>query len=480
VSPPRATARDFFSELVRGSQAGRAGFVAERERWLRSLKVQAREELLFELEMLLRGLERTFNLHNLPVDQPVVARDFKPELEDVRDAIFQVIHLSRQLLDPESDQRMVFRRYVESVLANDDARRRMLEEELDQQSPQESLFVLRQSFDAIKTLIEHLLKLKSLPYPVFTGLGNLVLREILLNRYFRPFRPLELRVEYDRLKSVPLLDALALRPRAERAVLTTAVVAYFRGLHYLSCMSNDPSKPVERRARVVLALVRGEAQTLAAYLAGPVRDTVTSKKLKTFAEQSSENLLQQSERIPRVTLAGTHGTRGTPERAAAHALTAVFQEHLVVLARTLEIPLPEERGAFGALVSGVDRAVRLRHDLWGLQVLAQETAVALRGRSRDGSHSALLTLRRYLAYFHDTSFQLMRNSDSAAIEPYAALVFEHEPSGPSQRERLADDTDKFIVTLKGKLAGVQRRSDLANVPFEVGDVRQWVDRFRVT
>ena len=67
LGPPRLAA-DFYADLMRSSQASRAGYLAERERWLRSVHVEGREELLFELEMLLRGVERYFNLHNITVD----------------------------------------------------------------------------------------------------------------------------------------------------------------------------------------------------------------------------------------------------------------------------------------------------------------------------------------------------------------------------------------------------------------------------
>src|SRR5262249_9665602 len=71
-------ARDYFRELLRDSQP-HPGLSAERERWLRGCRVEGREERLFEFEMLLRGIERYFKLHNLPIDsvaRPVVTRDF--------------------------------------------------------------------------------------------------------------------------------------------------------------------------------------------------------------------------------------------------------------------------------------------------------------------------------------------------------------------------------------------------------------------
>ncbi|HET6980821.1 MAG TPA: hypothetical protein VFI53_01710, partial [Myxococcaceae bacterium] len=143
-------ARDYFHDLVRESQP-HPGLSAERERWLRSCRVEGREERLFEFELLLRGMERYFKLHNLPIDsvaRPVVTRDFSEELRDVRDALGQAIKLARRLLDPGDDQRMLFRRYVQEQLVDDRARRALLDEELEEDTPQESLFLLRQSFES--------------------------------------------------------------------------------------------------------------------------------------------------------------------------------------------------------------------------------------------------------------------------------------------------------------------------------------------
>jgi hypothetical protein len=314
---------------------------------------------------------------------------------------------------------------------------------------------------------------------LFGSVGNLVLREIILNRYFRPFRPLELRSEYDRLRSVPLLDALARLGASDRAPLTIAFVTLFRLLHDLSCISNDPSVPIERRSRVVLALVRGEAQTLGVHLKS-VADTASSKRLKDTALKAAKEILRKSAEIPKEVLSRASELHGTGERRAARELTALFQEHIIALAQAIDTEIPDGEAPFLGLVSSVERAVRLRQDLWGFHLLCQETASALRGRSKDGAHAALLTLRRYIAYFHDTGFQLLRFGDAAAFEPFFALVFEMEPTGPSQRQRLAEDCDKFVAVLRNRLAGVQRRADLAHVPFEGPAVRRWIDRFRVT
>ena len=126
VPTVRPGPRDFYADLMRASQATRAGFLAERERWLRGVPVEGREELLFEFEMLLRAVERYLNLHNAVVDaraRPLVTRDFHEELADVRDAMERAVRVARHLQDPDSDPKMVFRKYVETQLADDRVRR---------------------------------------------------------------------------------------------------------------------------------------------------------------------------------------------------------------------------------------------------------------------------------------------------------------------------------------------------------------------
>ena len=91
----RSFAQDFFFQLMRDSQRVRAVYMAERERWIRSLEISGREEILFELEMLLRGVDRFFNLRNLFGEaQPPQDRDWREELKATRDAVHRGVQMA--------------------------------------------------------------------------------------------------------------------------------------------------------------------------------------------------------------------------------------------------------------------------------------------------------------------------------------------------------------------------------------------------
>src|SRR5438876_4123429 len=140
----RSFAQDFFFELMRDSQRVRAVYLAERERWVRTLEISGREEILFELEMLLRGIDRFFNLRSLFGEiQPPQDRDWREELKATRDAVHRCVHLSRKLIVQRQEQALLFRSFVEGSLADDRARAKLGSELREQRTPEESLFLLR-------------------------------------------------------------------------------------------------------------------------------------------------------------------------------------------------------------------------------------------------------------------------------------------------------------------------------------------------
>jgi hypothetical protein len=473
--------RDFYADLMRTTQGSRVTVLSERERWLRGLNVEGREEQLFEFEMLLRGVERYFSLHNVVVDaqeRPLVTRDFHEELEDVRDAIHRAIRIARRLQDPDSDSKMVFRKYVETQLADDRLRRAFLEEELDQDTPQESLFVLREAFESLRNLIDHLLKLPACGLGLFTDVGNLALREIVLNRYFRPFRPLEFRVEYDRLRSVRLLELLAGQPQDIRTQFTTALLALFRLLHYLAYVEQGGEDTAPRRSRVVLALVRSEAVSLVGFLRQELATQVGPKRLKAAGLRAARDIAKETHRIAREVLAELDGGKDSSGKAAA-AFTQLFRAQVVALVHALEPSAATGEDAFTPLVSQEAMAQRLRKDLWVFGQLCRATETALRAEEVQAAERPLAALKSYLAYFQDVSYQLLRYSDYEPFDRFSALLVElpWPPEGPGIRSRLAEDLRHFTQTLESTYTSVSRRVLLQGRSFDRKDAEALRDRF---
>lgn len=477
---PVRNARDFYWELMEESQP-RAPLLVERERWLRSLHVDGREELLFEFEMLLRGIERYFNLHNLPINAqpPVITRDFREELLDVRDAVNEVIRIARKLLDPDSDQKLQFRRYVESALADDRVRRALLEEEvLDQTTPQESLFLLRQSFESLRTVIDHLVRLEVCSYPLFSEVGTLVLREIVLNQYFRPFRPLEFRIEYDRIKSAAVLIALRRLEPSDRRLFTTALLALFRVLHYLSYVSADANGPPIRRSRLILALVRSELGALVGHLKNELGAKTGTAAHRAAALKAAKDLAREGQKIARKTAAAGDDPAATFQAAVEY--TELLRRQIVQLAKAMGVEQDGE-DPFLAIINPLPNAIRLRADLWVFAELCRWAEHALaEGASGEEGALAVEALVAFVHHFHDVAYQLLRYGDYEPYDRFCALLLEQPrpPQGAAARARLAEDCRQFALVADATFTAVSRRSELAARKFDVRQAESILARFK--
>ena len=443
-----------LTALMRESQAPRQELLSERGRWLRRLGVEGREELLFEFEVLLRGVERCFS-------RQAVERagggpgpgELRPMLLDVREALEGALGLSRRLLDPDSDQKFVFRRFVESQLTDDRQRCLLLEEELAQETPEESLGVLRQSFTALRVVATHLLELPTIPTALYVEVGTLATREVLLNRYVRPFRPLEFRLEYDRIPSVALLEYLRRTERPARWALATAWLALFRIWRCLE--SIPPGQP--RRARVVFAVIRGEIDSLAGWLTGPYLQGVGEKRQKTAGVRMARRLREGMD--------GALAKRDAEPEQLVEQLRALVEEQVLALATACGVDTSE---GFEALTSEVERAERLRRDLWVIATLSRHVAATLRGEDLPAGDRALEGLRRCLDEFESVGFLLLRFGDMAAVEKGAALVHEPllPPDGRARRERMAQDCEALSQVAEATFTSVSRRAQLRAATFD--------------
>ena len=141
----RPILQDAYSELLSQTRGLHREQQQAREVWYGGLLLERKEDVLFELEILLKGIACFSNPRNHPGPPrraPVVAIDFQSYLSYWRDGVARVVGLARHLLGAR-DRSFVFQRYLETVLPEDAARTKLVREGMVQQSPEESLFVLR-------------------------------------------------------------------------------------------------------------------------------------------------------------------------------------------------------------------------------------------------------------------------------------------------------------------------------------------------
>ncbi|MHB8418990.1 MAG: hypothetical protein ACYDCL_13010 [Myxococcales bacterium] len=473
--------RDFFFEVMKDSQRLRAGYLAERERWLRGLALDGREEILFEFEMLMRGLERYFNVHNLPLDarQNLLGRDFRGELRAVRDAIARTVHLTQFLLDPPSDRNLVFRKYLETQIVDDRARGQLLEQQLTQETPQESLFLIRSGLTAIRGVVDGLLRLPQVSDQLFGDLGQVLVREIALNKYFRPFRPLEFRSEYDRIKSVRILEVLGRLGASGEAVRRSVSLGFlglFRLLHYLRYVQSGTGESA-RRAYVVMSLVRSESTALASYLDRDLPAEVTIPELASLAKKTAVEIRKEVAKVLRKHLASAAPGDTEPIAKAREALEGRFKQWIVSLAQGLE-PSIDGNELFDDYVSRREQAKRLRADLFCFREVCRRTErLAAHAEPGDGGdlERRVRDLQHFVSYFRDVSYQLLRYGDYEPFDGFISILRDLDPGRlrqPRVRRQLGEDCRAFEEVLLRVFAAVCKRDELAKVPFDEAEARE--------
>src|SRR5438045_1487538 len=143
--------RDPYADLLRDTRGLRREQAAARDAWYASLSWDRKEETLFELEMLMKGLVCFANPRNHPGPvrkAPVIAMDFREEMIVARQCVGRIIALCRLLLGSR-DRAYVFQRYLEGLLPDDPARARLNRDAPVQEGPEDSLLHLRHALTMI-------------------------------------------------------------------------------------------------------------------------------------------------------------------------------------------------------------------------------------------------------------------------------------------------------------------------------------------
>ena len=466
----RSVAQDFFFELMRDSQRVRAVYLAERELWIRTLEISGREEILFELEMLLRGLDRFFNLRNLFGEQPpATERDFRDELKASRDAIHRAVHLSRRLILQRQEQALLFRSFVEGSLADDRARARLGAELREQRTPEESLFLLRSGLIAHQGILDHLLRLDFAPQTLFLDVGRALQHELFVSRYFCPPSALEFRGEYDRVSSVRLLEALrSVVDEKKRRAFALALLAAFRSLRSLRYVPAPPT-PHTRRVLVILALVRSELLALIGYLEGDLPRLCATPEGVGHAAQAGRAAAQPiREALSRVApILSAPLTDRQQLDDTRDQLVAATKDAIGAIAGALDETL-DRHALFEDENARFELSERLRRDLWVFREMCRETAQRLEVPTP--AVGAAEPLRRFATEFRDVGYQLLRHSDRELFDRFLDLLegwsARRGESSALRAQRLRDDCRRFAEILDRAFEVVGKRAELAKEPID--------------
>jgi len=510
-----APERDVYANLLRDTRMLRRDQASARELWFVTLPWERKEETLFELEMLLKGLVCFGNPRNHPGPAKralSVAHDFQEDLRIMRGTLDRCGVLFRQLLG-QKDRAYTFSRYLESVLPEDAARSQLVKEQLSQDTPEEALFLLRNAFTSYVDLADGLLRVGRIPHRMFHALHGTITREVGRNTYFNPLVALEFRPEFDRLRNPEVLDALhTVNSEAAHRVAALTFLALFRALRYVALVDECAGdRDAIRRAYVVLAVLRSDLRALTRFLSRRAADVMADGlEQELLAVRASDVVAHGATLAEQArSLAGLRGVldsiastlRVEVRKAFERDLTAPdarvadaeLAPQLVVVAAQLRAalqhsvhmlcaelrpgePLPE----LAVDVSGRRAASeRLRREVWMFgQILRAFNAKAGAAQGTTDKWvgaGSFQFVREFLGHFRAIGYQLVRMSDYERLDPFLASlevlrdVDLLDPALMAVATRECVDLHAYLEQLFGQ---VSRRAELANSPFDKKDAAE--------
>jgi hypothetical protein len=507
--------RDAYDDLLRDTRGLRREHAQAREAWLGRLRLERKVEHLFELEIFLKGLACFANPRNHPGPPrktPIVGQDFREHTALVREVLGRIVQSCRQLL-VEGDRAFVFQRYLESVLPDDRARTRLVGQTLAQDTPEQSLFVLRHAMTNLLEVTAGLTRLPRVPFRLFYALVRVAQREIAQSAYFNPLHALEFRPEFDRITNRQMLELMRGVPGEHaRRLAALTVLSLFRMLRYLSLAdglanaSGDAPKRSVAAVYVVLSVLRSDARALSGYLrrrAGPMladgfdddvfrvpapqvaaqyEQLLTRahelRDIKAALEGVAVNLRLEMRRaferdFPSLDLAPSVEDLSASVRRLSANVRPALQNAVIFLGRSLGARL-DARGVFDDDTARRVLSERLRRDVWMFAQIARAFAMKARSVGQNGDErwagvSPLGFVREFVAYFRAMGYPLLRTADYPRVNAFLDAIVKLEDTDLLDPARLAvavGEAEQFYGFLNELFDAIGCREELAGVDFD--------------
>ena len=489
------------AELFGPPDKNMRALMAERMRWFRSLEVERKQEKLFELEVLLKGLVRYSNLNNHPiVDRAnLLTRDFGSEIEVVRNALVRAVMLIRSLL-PEAESNVLhFQNYVETRLLSDYQRAQILSRAIDQKTPIESLYVLCYSLIDFSELASGLLMLDEKRYQVFYYMEQMIAREITASRYFNPFRSLGFIPHYDVVRSPKITSVInSIKNKELKKIISVTVLQLFKLLRYLSLINADAKElPRLKDSLLIFSLINSENKILVESFEELIPRRLAEmglgedgkdKQLIELADSFAFQLQVEMKKIfdleireastvteLRVLQNGITRTRGM--------LVNIYQQSIVEICRVFK-PELQGRDVFRDFLSRLEQSLKLRRDIWLFAKVLERLERVLDNAITDDKLEPVFesanTLRNFVYYYQNMSFPLVRAYDREEFQKffdYLGGTPVELLKSPEVRSRFRREIHSFRMLLETTFNAINQRVELKGIPFGTDDAERLLAQF---
>jgi len=476
------------------------GLLSERRRWFRTLEVERKQEKLFELEILLKGLVRYSNLNNHPIADRanLLNRDFASELEVVRNALVRAVILIRSLL-PEAEANVLhFQNYVETRLLSDYQRAQILSRAINQRTPIESLYILCYGLIDYSELAGNLLRLDIKRYQVFYYLEQMVAREITANRYFNPFRGLGFVPHYDVVRSPRITTIVnTIEDKEIKRMISVVVLLLFKLLRYLSLINAEAKDLAKLKdSLLIFSLINSESKILIEafeeLIPARFKEIGSSdgkyKEIIDLVDAFAFQLRVEMKKIFEFEIrdAGSVSDLKILQNGVARTrgmLTNIFQQAVIEICRVFDPDL-QGRDIFKDFLSRLEQSLKLRRDIWLFSKVLERLEMVLAGAFAEGKLEPVFEsaniLRNFVYYYQNMSFSLVRAYDREEFQKF----FDYLGGAPVEelkdqegRAKFKREINSFRMFLDTTFNAINERVELKGIPFGTDEAERLLAQF---
>lgn len=451
---------------------------SEKEDWV-SVSKKKNRDLFSELDVLLRALDRFFNIENLPIPRDDIAgRNFFHEISAARDTILRIIGLLEVIIPDDKRNIYWFQKFAQTKFLTDKKRDALREELYKQDVPEKSLLLLYDSLINLKGIITDILKTEFIPYLTYTNIGGVVEKEVRENAYFNPFKK-DLNPDFDVIDNREISRIVkGIRRQEIKKYVSVLMLYLFRFLRFLRYADTSNRFGSLNPSLLIILLMRSEIETFRGYInkaSGDISDKgltmLTGSISYQFSMESKRVFLQELRDIFRDR--SSQYLKGKIENS--HGILKNLAEHGVVQIAQFFDPEIKGNEVFESFVTRLEQSLKLREDLYILHrflTLMENAAIEERLHIFDA-------MRNFMLYFQSFTFRLLRYEDYEEFVSFfdKVLVFKKDDITAKGSDKVLDRIRHFRVFIETCLRQLSNRSELADRPIDMKRVENSLNQY---
>jgi len=442
---------------------------APSDNWVASSK-EKNKDAFSELDVLLRALNRFFDVENLPFSKgEVTSKNFVNELTTARDVILGVLGLLEAVI-PESRRKIYwFQKFAVAQYLPNKRRDAFHEELLSQDTAEKSLLLLYDSFINLRGIVTDILRTEHIPYLTFANIGETAGKNIRENAYFNPFRK-DLNPDFDVIENREVSGVVrSIREKELKKYVSVLLLYLFKFLRYLRFSDKANKLGLLNVSLLIILLLRSEIPLFMAHT-GNRSGRFSDGRLEALGESilyqfsiESRRVFEQELKEPFSGVSLKH-LKGKLENS--HGILRNLTEQSII--QIVHLFKPEISGSeiFESFVTNLEQSLRLREDTL---ILHRFLLLIENEKSEEGRLEVFGGMKNFMLYFQSFTFRLLRHDDYEAFSSFfeKALTFADRDISGKNAAKFMDRIRSFKIFLETCLRQLSNRSELLDRPVEM-------------